>query len=170
MPYLPIDPADVGRTYEAVIRVNSQSGKGGIAFLLERDYGLALPRLLQIEFSQVVQAITDETGKELTAADIHAAFHREYIAPASPLAYVDHRASHGSANGALEQLTARLDDRFRLLTGGARTALRRQQTLQALVDWSYDLLAPRERLALNRAYIREQVMGEPAEPLPTSND
>jgi 2-isopropylmalate synthase len=119
VPYLPIDPADVGRTYEAVIRVNSQSGKGGIAFLLERDYGLALPRLLQIEFSQVVQAITDETGKELAAADIHAAFQREYIAPASPLAYVDHRASHGSAHGALEQLTARLvvDGVETLLTG-----------------------------------------------------
>jgi len=119
VPYLPIDPADVGRTYEAVIRVNSQSGKGGIAFLLERDYGLSLPRLLQIEFSQVVQAITDESGKELSAADIHAAFQREYIAPAAPLAYVDHRASHGSARGALEQLTARLviDGVETLLTG-----------------------------------------------------
>ena len=119
VPYLPIDPADVGRTYEAVIRVNSQSGKGGIAFLLERDYGLSLPRLLQIEFSQVVQAITDESGKELSAADIHVAFQREYIAPAAPLAYVDHRASHGSAHGALEQLTARLviDGVETLLTG-----------------------------------------------------
>ena len=119
VPYLPIDPADVGRTYEAVIRVNSQSGKGGIAFLLERDYGLSLPRLLQIEFTQVVQAITDESGKELSAADIHAAFQREYIAPAAPLGYVDHRASHGSAHGALEQLTARLviDGVETLLTG-----------------------------------------------------
>ena len=119
VPYLPIDPADVGRTYEAVIRVNSQSGKGGIAFLLERDYGLSLPRLLQIEFSQGVQAITDESGKELSAADIHAAFQREYIALAAPLAYVDHRASHGSAQGALEQLTARLviDGVETLLTG-----------------------------------------------------
>ena len=68
VPYLPIDPADLGRTYDAVIRVNSQSGKGGIAYLLERDYGLALPRLLQIEFSQVMQRITDATGKELTSA------------------------------------------------------------------------------------------------------
>jgi len=119
VPYLPIDPADVGRTYEAVIRVNSQSGKGGIAFLLERDYGLALPRLLQIEFSQVVQAITDETGKELSAADIHAAFQREYVAPVAPLAYIDHRATHGSAQGAPEQLTARLviDGVETLLTG-----------------------------------------------------
>ena len=108
VPYLPIDPADVGRTYEAVIRVNSQSGKGGIAFLLERDYGLALPRLLQIEFSQVVQSITDVTGKELTSTDIHAAFHREYIAPDAPIAYIDHRAGHAGSQGALEQLTARL--------------------------------------------------------------
>ena len=79
VPYLPIDPADVGRTYDAVIRVNSQSGKGGIAYLLERDYGLALPRLLQIEFSQVIQKITDATGKELSPADIRAAFDREYV-------------------------------------------------------------------------------------------
>ena len=91
VPYLPIDPADLGRTYEAVIRVNSQSGKGGIAYLLERDYGLALPRRLQIEFSQVVQAMTDATGKELTPADIRAAFEREYVAPDAPVAYVDHR-------------------------------------------------------------------------------
>ena len=108
VPYLPIDPADVGRTYEAVIRVNSQSGKGGIAFLLERDFGLALPRLLQIEFSQVVQAIADDTGKELSAADLHAAFEQEYVARGNPIAYIDHRASHASAEGASEHLTARL--------------------------------------------------------------
>jgi 2-isopropylmalate synthase len=107
VPYLPIDPADVGRTYEAVIRVNSQSGKGGIAFLLERDYGLALPRLLQIEFSQVIQRITDATGKELSAAEIHAAFDREYVMADEPIAYVDHRAQH-AAQGTIEQLTARL--------------------------------------------------------------
>ncbi|HEX6795185.1 MAG TPA: 2-isopropylmalate synthase [Casimicrobiaceae bacterium] len=106
VPYLPIDPADIGRSYEAVIRVNSQSGKGGIAYLLERDYGLALPRLLQIEFSQVVQGITDATGKELTAADLHAAFHREYVARGAPIQYVDHRTGHVA--GGHEQLTARL--------------------------------------------------------------
>ncbi len=108
VPYLPIDPADVGRTYEAVIRVNSQSGKGGIAFLLERDYGLSLPRLLQIEFSQVIQRITDATGKELVSAEIHEAFHREYIAPVEPVGYVDHSAQHSSSDGAVERLTARL--------------------------------------------------------------
>jgi 2-isopropylmalate synthase len=108
VPYLPIDPADVGRTYEAVIRVNSQSGKGGIAFLLERDYGLALPRLLQIEFSQVVQGITDKTGKELSSTDIHAAFLGEYVARTAPVAYIDHRATHASGPGPVEQLSARL--------------------------------------------------------------
>jgi 2-isopropylmalate synthase len=107
VPYLPIDPADVGRTYEAVIRVNSQSGKGGIAFLLERDYGLALPRLLQIEFSQVIQRITDATGKELSAAEIRAAFDREYVMATLPIAYIDHRAQH-APQGTIEQLTARL--------------------------------------------------------------
>jgi len=108
VPYLPIDPADVGRTYEAVIRVNSQSGKGGIAFLLERDYGLALPRLLQIEFSQAIQRITDATGKELSAAEIRAAFDREYVLADVPVAYVDHRAQH-AAQGTIEQLTTRLN-------------------------------------------------------------
>jgi 2-isopropylmalate synthase len=78
MPYLPIDPKDLGRSYDAVIRVNSQSGKGGIAYLLEAEYGLELPRRLQIEFSQVVQRVMDDAGKELTAADIHAIFEREY--------------------------------------------------------------------------------------------
>ncbi|MEP7182858.1 MAG: 2-isopropylmalate synthase [Betaproteobacteria bacterium] len=108
VPYLPIDPADVGRTYDAVIRVNSQSGKGGIAYLLERDYGLALPRLLQIEFSQVVQKIADATGKELPPADIRAAFDREYVAATLPVTYVGHRAVHNASDGTVEKLTARL--------------------------------------------------------------
>ena len=119
VPYLPIDPADVGRTYDAVIRVNSQSGKGGIAYLLERDYGLALPRLLQIEFSQAVQKITDATGKELTPADIRAAFDREYVAATLPLRYAGHRALHNANDGTVEQLTAHLtvDDVEWRLTG-----------------------------------------------------
>jgi len=78
MPYLPIDPKDLGRSYEAVIRVNSQSGKGGIAYLLESEYGLQLPRRLQIEFSQVVQREMDASGKELTADDLWSLFQREY--------------------------------------------------------------------------------------------
>jgi 2-isopropylmalate synthase len=78
MPYLPLDPKDLGRSYEAVIRVNSQSGKGGISYLLESEYGLELPRRLQIEFSQVVQGVMDATGKELTAQDLFELFEREY--------------------------------------------------------------------------------------------
>lgn len=78
MPYLPIDPKDLGRSYDAVIRVNSQSGKGGITYLLEADYGLELPRRLQIEFSTTVQAVMDVDGRELNAADIWALFEREY--------------------------------------------------------------------------------------------
>jgi 2-isopropylmalate synthase len=78
MPYLPIDPKDLGRSYDAVIRVNSQSGKGGISYLLEHEYGFELPRRLQIEFSRVVQAVTDDTGKEVDAAQIKAIFDREY--------------------------------------------------------------------------------------------
>jgi len=78
MPYLPVDPKDLGRSYEAVIRVNSQSGKGGISYLLESEFGLELPRRLQIEFSQVVQSVMDASGKELTARELHELFSREY--------------------------------------------------------------------------------------------
>jgi 2-isopropylmalate synthase len=78
MPYLPIDPKDLGRSYEAVIRVNSQSGKGGIAYLLESEFGLELPRRLQIEFSQLVQTVMDASGKELTVQDLFALFEKEY--------------------------------------------------------------------------------------------
>jgi 2-isopropylmalate synthase len=108
VPYLPVDPADLGRTYDAVIRVNSQSGKGGVAYLMERDYGFALPRLLQIEFSRVIQALADATGKELAPADIHAAFTREYLDARGPVAYVDHRTQHGAGNGRIEKLAARV--------------------------------------------------------------
>ncbi len=78
MPYLPIDPKDLGRSYEAVIRVNSQSGKGGISYLLEAEYGVDAPRRLQIEFSQVVQAVMDVQGREMSAADLWQVFEREY--------------------------------------------------------------------------------------------
>ena len=78
MPYLPLDPADIGCSYEAVIRVNSQSGKGGVSYLLENEYGLELPRRLQIEFSRVVQHEMDASGKELQAKDLWALFRKEY--------------------------------------------------------------------------------------------
>ncbi len=79
VPYLPIDPADLGRSYEAVIRVNSQSGKGGVAWVIEQDKGLKLPKRLQADFSRHVQALADETSRELNAADIWGAFERTYL-------------------------------------------------------------------------------------------
>ena len=79
VPYLPIDPEDVGRTYEAVIRINSQSGKGGISYILEQDYGVTLPRRMQIDFSQVIQKQADETGKELNSKEIWQSFEENYL-------------------------------------------------------------------------------------------
>jgi 2-isopropylmalate synthase len=83
VPYLPIDPSDIGRTYEAVIRINSQSGKGGIAYVMEHDFGYVLPRALQVEFSKVIQRITDETERELSPSEILAAFEAEYLSETS---------------------------------------------------------------------------------------
>ncbi|GAB2576290.1 2-isopropylmalate synthase [Ramlibacter solisilvae] len=106
MPYLPLDPKDLGRSYEAVIRVNSQSGKGGISYLLESEYGLELPRRLQIEFSQVVQGVMDASGKELTAPDLWELFEREYgLASVATLQHQVLEEQRGSA-GSLVTLEA----------------------------------------------------------------
>jgi len=93
VPYLPIDPQDVGRSYEAVIRINSQSGKGGVAYLLEKDHGLSMPRRLQIEFSQVIQKIADETGKEISPSDIWDTFQETYLADSGKYEFIDHSVS-----------------------------------------------------------------------------
>ncbi|WP_143869693.1 2-isopropylmalate synthase [Catenovulum sediminis] len=89
VPYLPIDPADLNRSYESVVRVNSQSGKGGVSFLLEQQKGYQLPRKLQIEFSKVVQAINDTTGREMKAEEIADVFQREYLQVNKPLSYLE---------------------------------------------------------------------------------
>ena len=93
VPYLPIDPSDLGRTYDSIIRVNSQSGKGGIAYLLEQSYGVQMPRRLQVDFSSAVQRYTDETGAEVTASQIWQLFQKEYVASSEPVAYVGHSLS-----------------------------------------------------------------------------
>ncbi|MCG6658675.1 2-isopropylmalate synthase [Halomonas campisalis] len=93
VPYLPIDPLDVGRSYEAVIRVNSQSGKGGVSYLLEQEHGIELPRRLSIEFSQVVQEVADRTGREITSQMIYQAFADEYVEQTAPFALINHRLS-----------------------------------------------------------------------------
>jgi 2-isopropylmalate synthase len=97
MPYLPIDPMDVGRSYEAIIRVNSQSGKGGISYLLQSEYGVDLPRRMQIEFSQVVQQVMDTTGKEMTADDIWNVFDSEYLSRGIPYKYIAHKLAEDSS-------------------------------------------------------------------------
>lgn len=102
VPYLPIDPADIGRNYEAVIRVNSQSGKGGIAYLLEQEYGISLPRRMQIEFSQVVQSETDRLGLEMTAQQIHQLLVREYLQADTPYALVRHRLQEENGTSAVD--------------------------------------------------------------------
>ncbi|WP_027966433.1 2-isopropylmalate synthase [Halomonas halocynthiae] len=93
VPYLPIDPLDVGRSYEAVIRVNSQSGKGGVSYLLEQEYGVQLPRRLSIEFSQVVQEVAERLNKEVTSQMIYHAFEDEYLSKTSPFMLISHRMS-----------------------------------------------------------------------------
>ncbi len=116
IPYLPIDPADVGRSYDSIIRINSQSGKGGVAYLLETEYGIVMPRRLQVEFSGVVQVHTENMGGELSAADIWTLFAATYMNPASQVRYVEHHLfEHGTAQGI--RLSVEVDDVHHLLTG-----------------------------------------------------
>ena len=106
VPYLPIDPADVGASYEAVIRINSQSGKGGISYILETEYGIQMPRALQVEFSGVVQRISDGTGEEQTPKDIWAAFEKEYLDARVPYEFLEHVTRVGSHASEVRQLSA----------------------------------------------------------------
>jgi 2-isopropylmalate synthase len=116
IPYLPIDPADLGRSYDSVIRVNSQSGKGGIAYLLETGYGIVMPRRLQVEFAGVVQRETDASGREMSAADIWQLFARTYLETCVPVKYVEHHLfEHGKAQGI--RLTVEIGGTTHLLTG-----------------------------------------------------
>lgn len=93
VPYLPIDPADLGRSYEAVVRINSQSGKGGVAFLLEKDHGVSLPRRLQISMSQKIQELADETGKEISSSEIWGIFEENFLKPKNNFSYQSHASS-----------------------------------------------------------------------------
>ncbi len=106
VPYLPIDPADLGRTYEAVIRVNSQSGKGGVAFILERDHGLELPRRMQMEFSQVVQQISEESGKEVDSKAIRRAFDKTFLETQTPVSFIRHTSVGDDDDESVRSLTA----------------------------------------------------------------
>ncbi|WP_199777493.1 2-isopropylmalate synthase [Bosea sp. FBZP-16] len=117
VPYLPIDPKDVGRDYEAVIRINSQSGKGGIAYILQADHGLDLPRPLQIAFSKIAQEQMDEEGKELTSAVLWSLFSRTYLLSDAPLELLSHKTFPGAEGS--RTLTAELkqDGKVRTIEG-----------------------------------------------------
>ncbi|MGN6088836.1 MAG: 2-isopropylmalate synthase [Actinomycetales bacterium] len=106
VPYLPIDPRDVGRTYEAVIRVNSQSGKGGVAYIMKADHGLALPRRLQIEFSQAIQKITDGEGGEVSPKEMWDVFADEYLAPVRPLERIRQKVTASEVDGGTDTIAA----------------------------------------------------------------
>jgi len=116
VPYLPIDPKHVGRSYEAVVRVNSQSGKGGVAYIMEAEHGMVLPRRLQIEFSKTIQTITEDTGTEISPGDMWQAFATTYFPANAPVQFLGHEAV---TNGGQAQITVQLlvDGQPRTVTG-----------------------------------------------------
>ncbi|WP_337268985.1 2-isopropylmalate synthase [Oryzifoliimicrobium ureilyticus] len=111
VPYLPIDPQDVGRSYEAIIRINSQSGKGGIAYILQEDYGLNLPRNMQVEFREEIQRITDEEGKELPSKRIYERFIERYVSqPEGRIKFVDHHTYPDTVHKGVRIVAAEITD------------------------------------------------------------
>ncbi|WP_061001433.1 2-isopropylmalate synthase [Mycolicibacterium mucogenicum] len=123
--YLPIDPKDVGRTYEAVIRVNSQSGKGGVAYIMKADHGLVLPRRLQMEFSQAIQKITDGEGGEVSPKEMWDVFNEEYLAPITPLERMRQRVDAAEEDGGTDTITAivKIDGEEREIVGAGNGPL-----------------------------------------------
>ena len=109
VPYLTIDPADLGRTYEAVVRINSQSGKGGVAFLLEKDHGVSLPRRLQISMSQKIQKIADETGKEISTSEIWEIFHTNFVMPKSGHSFKNYSLKTSDATDVSDHIKAEIE-------------------------------------------------------------
>ncbi len=148
VPYLPIDPMDVGRSYEAVIRINSQSGKGGIAYVLEKEHGIELPRRLQIEFSKVVQAIADGEGGELAAERLWQAFGAEYLDGNGRYGFIEHKSKsdHGD-----QDLTAKItvDGKPKTITGHGNGP----------VDGFVDAMRKEAGIAFDVADYREHAMG-----------
>ena len=103
-----MDPKDVGRTYEAVIRINSQSGKGGVAYVMDADYGLKLPRMLQVEFSGVIQKVTDATGKEMTSEELWSIFEKEYLDQEGPIGFGNYRTVPDAHASEIRRMTAEI--------------------------------------------------------------
>ncbi len=145
VPYLPIDPKDLGRSYEAVIRINSQSGKGGIAYVMEREYGLELPRRLQIEFGRVVQGVADGEGVELSAERLYEAFRNEYLFDGR-FAFVSHRteAENGEEERRVEAVIEDAGIRVALSGHGTGPIDGFTAALQQHLGWSFQLVDYRE--------------------------
>lgn len=151
VPYLPIDPMDLGRTYEAVVRINSQSGKGGIAYVMETEHGIELPRRLQIEFSKAVQAIADGEGVELSAERLWRSFEGEYLDGNGRFGFIEHKAKsdHGD-----QEMTAKISDdgKHRTIHGHGNGP----------VDGFVDAMRKESGLAFDVADYREHAMGHGA--------
>ena len=118
VPYLPIDPTDVGRSYQAIIRINSQSGKGGVAYVMENEFGCQLPKTMQPEFGQVVQALSDRSGREVEAHEIWGAFQREYLEVDAPLRFVDYAIASDTED------SSRMYGTLTLIVDGEETVLK----------------------------------------------
>ncbi len=166
VPYLPIDPKDVGRTYEAIIRVNSQSGKGGVAYLMQVEHHLDFPRGLQVDFAQKVQAIVDARGGELTPEELLQTFHEQYLDHAEPFELVGHSLS---SEGGIDRIAARLlvagDERIVEGEGNGPidalvTALSRELDAEVHVLDYYEHAMGRGEDATAAAYVEADVDGE----------
>ncbi|MCX5043118.1 2-isopropylmalate synthase [Aldersonia sp. NBC_00410] len=142
VPYLPIDPKDVGRTYEAVIRVNSQSGKGGVAYIMKTDHGLVLPRRLQIEFSQAVQKLTDGEGGEVSAKAMWDVFAQEYLNPITPLERMRQQVTASETDCGVDSITAvvKVDGVEREISGSGDGPLSAFVDALATVDYDVRVL------------------------------
>ena len=151
VPYLPIDPMDLGRSYEAVVRINSQSGKGGISYVMETEHGIELPRRLQIEFSKVVQAIADGEGVELAADRLWSAFEGEYLDGNGRYKFMEH---HATSDHGVQPLTAKL------LDDGKPKSIKGQGN--GPVDGFVDALKKESGLAFDVVDYREHAMGHGA--------
>jgi 2-isopropylmalate synthase len=171
VPYLPVDPADLGRSYQAVIRINSQSGKGGISYILERDHSLQLPRGLQIEFSGVVQRVADATGKELDPATLWGCFEAEYLMRREPLAVIEHSILPSRSPSGAVEITARVsvDGMTRTIAGIGNgpidafvNALARECDIALTIDDYHEHAIHHGSDALAAAYISVRVPGRPS--------
>ncbi len=170
VPYLPVDPADLGRNYQAVIRINSQSGKGGISYILERDHGLQLPRGLQIEFSGVVQTVADQTGKEVDPAALWGCFEAEYLLSTEPLTVIDHTTVPCRTPAGNVEIAARvrIDGATQTITGVGNgpidafvNALVKDCGIRVIVDDYHEHAVHRGSDALAAAYISILAPGRP---------